>query len=171
MLWSSAQAKPVENGYETDDARFERALAERYEREPWRDLELSLSERCNLACRYCYCGTCRDELPNSGLMPWETAKRAIDWLCARCRGQDVSITFDWAKLGLGSAAPTKATDTLTEPDPDYQWLYQRMKQYHVPVWRCSLDIGDFGTKVPSFDGKTLKYHLPYHTYGIVELVP
>lgn len=85
--------------------------------------------------------------------------------------QDVSITFDWAKLGLGSAAPTKATDTLTEPDPDYQWLYQRMKQYHVPVWRCSLDIGDFGTKVLSFDGKTLKYHLPFHSFGLVELVP
>ena len=84
---------PVGNGFETDDARFEQALAERYEREPWRDLELSLSERCNLACRYCYCGTCRDELPNGGLMPWETARRSIDWLFARCGGRDVTITF------------------------------------------------------------------------------
>lgn len=83
----------ADNGFEADDGRFEQALARRYEEEPWSRLELSLSERCNLACRYCYCGTCRDELPNSGLMPWETAKRAIDGLFARCRGQDVTITF------------------------------------------------------------------------------
>ena len=85
--------EPAETGFETDDEQFEQALARRYEKDPWSHLELSLSERCNLACRYCYCGTCRDELPNNGLMPWETAKRAIDWLFARCRGQDVSITF------------------------------------------------------------------------------
>lgn len=68
-LESGGFFEPVGNGFEEDDERFERALASRYEDEPWTRLELSLSERCNLACRYCYCGTCRDELPNSGLMP------------------------------------------------------------------------------------------------------
>ena len=85
--------EPADNGFESDDGRFERELSRRYGEDPWSRLELSLSERCNLACRYCYCGTCRDELPNGGLMPWETARRAIDWLFAHCRGRDVTITF------------------------------------------------------------------------------
>lgn len=75
-----------------DDATFERALERRYA-ENWSRLELSLSERCNLACRYCYCGTCRDEVPNSGLMPLDLARKAVDWLFAHSGKDDVSITF------------------------------------------------------------------------------
>ncbi|MDO5317081.1 MAG: radical SAM protein [bacterium] len=74
------------------DSEFEEALARRYS-ENWSRLELSLSERCNLACRYCYCGTCRDEVPNSGLMPSEIARRAVEWLFAHSGKDDVSITF------------------------------------------------------------------------------
>lgn len=83
--------EPVETAFPDDEA-FETALAGRYA-DDWCRLELSLSERCNLACRYCYCGTCRDEVPNSGLMPSEIARRAVEWLFAHSGKSDVSITF------------------------------------------------------------------------------
>ena len=84
--------------------------------------------------------------------------------------KDVEITFDAEVLGL-SEPLRNAVDTMTRPDPDYDWLFEQAKRHNVPPWRVPLIIGEFGTRVDGFDGKTLKYHLPYHTYGIVELVP
>ncbi len=34
-----------------------------------------------------------------------------------------------------------------------------------------LGLGQFGSRVDSFDGKVLRYHLPFHTFGLVELSP
>jgi uncharacterized protein len=79
--------------YSTPDATFERELSRRYET-PWNKLELALSEGCNLACRYCYCGTCRDLLPSQGLMPEEMVRQAINWLFKMSgKSKSVSITF------------------------------------------------------------------------------
>ena len=75
------------------DAEFDRLLRRRYEA-PWTKLELALSEVCNLACRYCYCGTCRDEVPNQGRMGEAVARAAINWLFAVSgRSKEVGITF------------------------------------------------------------------------------
>ena len=80
--------------------------------------------------------------------------------------QTPSITFDWAKLGV--TPPRTATDVMTAPDPEYATLFERRSKYKVPVSRAPLALGDFGTKVESFDGTTLKLRLPYHTFALVE---
>jgi len=80
--------------------------------------------------------------------------------------QTPSIVFDWAKLGV--APPRIATDVMTAPDPEYAALFERRRKYKVPVSRAPLALGDFDTKVESFDGTTLKLHLPYHTFALVE---
>ncbi len=73
--------------------RLERDLSQRYAT-PWNKLELALAETCNLACKYCYCGTCRDLVPNQGLMSESVARQAITWLFAMSgREKEVSITF------------------------------------------------------------------------------
>ncbi len=76
------------------------------------------------------------------------------------------ITFDWAKLGV--TPPTKAVDVMTAPDPEYDELFARRAKARIPVSRVPLKLGDFGTKVESFDGTTLKLRLPYHTFSLVE---
>ena len=76
-----------------DEKDVERLLDRRYDA-PWTKLELALSEVCNLACRYCYCGTCRDKVQNKGLMTEEIARQAINWLFAMSgQAKDMSITF------------------------------------------------------------------------------
>ena len=71
----------------------ERLLERRY-KTPWTKLELALSEVCNLACKYCYCGTCRDQVRNQGLMSEDVARQAINWLFAESgQAKDMSITF------------------------------------------------------------------------------
>jgi len=66
--------------YSLSEEELERQLEARYAA-PWTKLELALAETCNLACKYCYCSTCRD-MPRQGLMSEEIAKKAIDWLFA-----------------------------------------------------------------------------------------
>lgn len=79
--------------YSIAPREFERQLQQRYTT-PWNKLELALAETCNLACRYCYCGTCRDIVPNQGLMSETIARQAITWLFAMSgKSPDVSITF------------------------------------------------------------------------------
>lgn len=80
--------------------------------------------------------------------------------------QTPEITFDWAKLGV--VPPSRAVDVMTAPDPEYAALFERRAKYRIPVSRVTLKLGDFGTKVESFDGKTLKLRLPYHTFSLVE---
>lgn len=78
--------------YAISDDAFEKQLEERYN-SAWNKLELSLSEGCNLACKYCYCSTCRD-IPSKGLMTENIARQAITWLFAMSgKSEQVSITF------------------------------------------------------------------------------
>lgn len=78
--------------YMVSPDEFERQLEQRYA-SAWNKLELALAETCNLACTYCYCGTCRD-MPSQGLMTETIARQAITWLFAASGKSDtVSITF------------------------------------------------------------------------------
>ena len=55
-------------------------------------IELYLAEACNLRCRYCYVNA--NDALNHGLMPWEIAKQAIDFVFKRAGSADsVNITF------------------------------------------------------------------------------
>ena len=76
-----------------DDGEFEAELDGRFSG-PCNTLVLSVASGCNLACRYCYCGTCRDELPDKGLMTEATALKAVDGLFASADPNvDVRVTF------------------------------------------------------------------------------
>ena len=76
-----------------DDAEFEDELEKRFSG-PCNTLVLTVASGCNLACRYCYCGVCRDELPDKGLMPEATALQAVDRLFAAADPKvGVRITF------------------------------------------------------------------------------
>ncbi len=78
--------------YSVGAAEMERQIEQRYAT-AWNKLELALSETCNLACKYCYCSTCRD-MPNQGLMTETVARQAITWLFAMSgKSNDVHITF------------------------------------------------------------------------------
>lgn len=78
--------------YRLTDEEVERQLARRYA-VPWTRLELALAETCNLACRYCYCSSCRD-MDNRGLMSMEVARKAIDWLFEKSGKQpELGITL------------------------------------------------------------------------------
>jgi hypothetical protein len=81
--------------------------------------------------------------------------------------QDVEIAFDLNKLGLSGLKT--ATDLMTAPDPDYEWLEEAMKKYRVPRVRAPLRLGEFGTKVIAIENNALKLHLPFHTFALVEL--
>ena len=81
--------------------------------------------------------------------------------------QTVEIAFDAKKLGLKPFA--KATDCMTAPDPDYDWLYAQRKKGRVPPTRAPLKLGDFGSKVESVRDGVLKLTLDYHSFAIVEL--
>ncbi len=56
-------------------------------------IELGVTENCNLACKYCYCGTC-SELSTKGLMSEKVAHQAVMWLFdISGKGKRVNITF------------------------------------------------------------------------------
>ena len=61
------------------DGEFDGELERRLDA-PRNSVSLSVASGCNLACRYCYCGVCRDKLPDKGLMDEKTALAAIDRL-------------------------------------------------------------------------------------------
>ena len=84
--------------------------------------------------------------------------------------QDLELELDPSVLGL-SAPLGKATDLLSADDPDYRWLYERKKDRTLDIRHAPLDLGDFGTKVLGFDGRTLRFHLPFHRFALVELTP
>ena len=78
--------------YSINSTCMEKELQERYST-PWNKLELALAETCNLACKYCYCGTCRD-MSSKGLMTETVARQAITWLFAVSgKSESVSMTF------------------------------------------------------------------------------
>ena len=76
-----------------DDAAFEAELDARCSG-PCNTRVLSVASGCNLAGRYCYCGVCRDELPNKGLMDEATALLAVERLFAAADPKmGVRVTF------------------------------------------------------------------------------
>ena len=76
-----------------EDEAFEEELDRRLSG-PCNTLVLSVASGCNLACRYCYCGTCRDQLPDKGLMREATARLAMERLFAHADPKTaVRITF------------------------------------------------------------------------------
>ncbi len=84
------------------------------------------------------------------------------------KNQTFDIKFDWNKLKVKNP-PKKATDTMTAPDEEYKVLQERLVKYNVPRGRAPLELGDFGSKVISFDGNVLKMSLDFHCFAIVEL--
>ena len=83
--------------------------------------------------------------------------------------QSPEIVFDWDRLGV--KPPRSALELMSAPDPEYEALFARREKYKVPVSRAPLKLGDFGTKVESFDGKTLKIGLPHHTFALISFEP
>jgi len=74
-----------------DDAENE-AYIQQLVRMGTNKIELYLAEACNLRCRYCYVNA--NDALNHGLMPWEVARQAIDFVFARAGNADsVNITF------------------------------------------------------------------------------
>lgn len=71
-----------------DDAQQE--MAQYNLRDRISEIQLSLSDGCNLACKYCYCRLIPDRGQN--LMSQETAKKSIDFLVAQS-SNNVSITM------------------------------------------------------------------------------
>lgn len=82
--------------------------------------------------------------------------------------QTFDIVFDWKKLGVNNP-PTKAIDTMTADDPDYEELYERQRKFGVPPERATLGLGDFGSKIHSFHENTLRMSLDFHSFAIIEL--
>lgn len=81
--------------------------------------------------------------------------------------QDLDLVFDLPKLGLSGL--TAASDLMTAPDPDYEWLEKAMQKHKVPRVRAPLRLGEFGTKVIAVENNVLKFHLPFHSFALVEL--
>ncbi len=83
--------------------------------------------------------------------------------------QSPEIVFDWSRLGV--KPPRKAVELMSAPDPEYEALFARREKYKVPVSRAPLKLGDFGTRVESFDGRKIKIGLPYHTFALISFEP
>jgi len=78
--------------YRIPGEELERQLVQRYA-VLWTRLELALAETCNLACKYCYCSSCRD-MENQGLMSEVVARKAIDWLFMKSgNAKELGITL------------------------------------------------------------------------------
>ena len=82
--------------------------------------------------------------------------------------QTFEVTFDWKALGI-EVPPTKAVDTLPAPDPEYDELFKRRAEFKVPPTRAPLELGDFGSKLLSYENGKLKMSLDYHSFALVEL--
>ena len=84
--------------------------------------------------------------------------------------QDFTVAFDAKKLGL-AATPAAAVDTMTAPDPEYADLAEMRRRHRVHPTRAPIKPGDFGSRLLGYDAKslTLKFHLDYHSFAIVEL--
>ena len=82
--------------------------------------------------------------------------------------QDVELEFDLGALGVAGPL-AKATDMMTADDPDFAWLAKRKAEKRGDISKSPVGLGDFGTKVLGFDGRTLRLHLPYHRFAIVRL--
>lgn len=87
-------------GLLSDDENYEERRLNRwknlYDRRKIYSLELMMTQECNLRCEYCYGDA---NFGGSGLMSWETAKKAMDWLMSSMKdkhyppGSEVLISF------------------------------------------------------------------------------
>ena len=82
--------------------------------------------------------------------------------------QDVEIEFDLAALGVAGTL-SAAEDMMTANDPDYEWLARRKAEKGKDIAKSPTGIGDFGTKILGFDGRTLRLRLPHHRFALVKL--
>ena len=91
--------------------------------------------------------------------------------------EDVDLLIDFSPIlsqcKSGFHSGREVRDLMEMEDPDYGWLYEAREKAvntgFVRRHRISLKTGLFGTHVNGFDGKTLKYHLPFHSFGLVEI--
>ncbi|MBQ6328081.1 MAG: hypothetical protein IJI35_03620, partial [Kiritimatiellae bacterium] len=60
-------------------------------------------------------------------------------------------------------------DMMTADDPDYAWLARRKAEKGRDISKSPTGLGDFGTRVLGYDGKTLRLHLPYHRFALIRL--
>jgi hypothetical protein len=84
--------------------------------------------------------------------------------------QDVEISFNLKDLGIKGKL-NRAVDMMPAEDPDYQYLFDRKAEKGKDIAKSPIGLGEFGTKVLGFDGETLKLHLPYHRFAIVQIEP
>ena len=93
--------------------------------------------------------------------------------CLRCvlkKSADREANIAQALAALGIAEPpTKAVDTLPAPDPEYDELFKRRAEFKVPPTRAPLELGDFGSKLHSYENGKLKLSLEFHTFALIEL--
>jgi hypothetical protein len=81
--------------------------------------------------------------------------------------QTFRIIPDLKALGLSKIS--RATDLMTAPDPDYQWLFEQARKANVPAVRAPLELGDFGSKVVATAADAITLKLNYHCFSIVLL--
>ena len=79
--------------------------------------------------------------------------------------QTFQIKPDLKRLGL--AKISRATDLMTAPDPDYQWLFEQRQKHRIPVSRCPLALGDFGSKVVATSPDAVTLKLDHHCFSLV----
>ena len=84
--------------------------------------------------------------------------------------QDVEIVFDHRVLGIKENL-SRAVDMMSADDPDYGYLFRRKAEKGKDIAKSPIGLGEFGTKVIGFDGKTLKVRLPYHRFAIIRVEP
>lgn len=80
--------------YSMADNRLDQLLNSRFE-SGTPEITLILTDKCNLACKYCYCATSRDiDSAYEGAMSKEVALKAVDWLFANCGDhEELVISF------------------------------------------------------------------------------
>ncbi|MBQ6470594.1 MAG: hypothetical protein IJJ33_01300, partial [Victivallales bacterium] len=81
--------------------------------------------------------------------------------------QEVEVRFHPAALGKRDFQ--RAVERIDADDPDYQVLFELRDKYKVAPVRAPLKWVPAGVEVRGFQDNTLKLHLPYHTFAIVEL--
>lgn len=70
---------------------------------------------------------------------------------------------------LGLKRISKATDLMTAPDAEYQWLFDQREKCRIPPSRSPLELGDFGTKVVATTKDSVTLHLDYHCFSLLLL--
>ena len=80
-------------------------------------------------------------------------------------GLAFTVTPDLKALGLSKIS--RATDLMTAPDPDYQWLFEQRKLHRIPNTRAPLDLGDFGSRLVGTAKDHITVQLNHHCFSLV----